>query len=853
MMVKLMRRPKKRNSGAALPSVLVISTVLILMVISLSNISIQQLQVSKTHKNVDYTYIGSSSMVEKTFSFIQGYINHPDKKYKEGVPVTATTDDKYATYIVNANIWSAVDASINGNAAAKQIDVSNNTAKAVTSVKSVRFLGIVSSDSQYLNVDIGIVVSSSFKNGKNNAGDKPEFAKRTFKIEKSSKRSMKPAAFNGIGDLYASGYLQSIIKGDVKVVGTAPKKAKQPEQYYYGGIYARNNADLQINGSAFVRSFVRVGKYGEGINDNSKIRVRNNIVAQSIQAFGNNDEIFTYGDAFTFDDLEMNGTNSVIAVNRNFFGLSRGNEEPYADDYHDASSGIVNSSVVHNPDEASIEDAKKSKVIINGDVFINGGTFRIDPQTGDFLYPTIFNPVTGLPDPPGSPQIEDASASWYDTEEIPTYKTFDYPNDGVYHGSGINREDDWIYKQYESGNANGYCNLFQVWDIQATNKKDEISYGSQIENWFATYVKDAMNKGYADLPDWKNGYKANSIPKVSGFCHDEMSANGKMYFMIKQSNTVPSGYIDQEDASKVKRAEYVLSSENDYKRSLYYLDSNSSSYKNAPKWTDWSNYTDRNKCDWYNYYLNTVAMLSGLRTPLMDITQDFVKRDYEWQFADIINDYTKNQNNTDTQFNYIGDELLGANKDVNDCVITSNEIDINPTFPISAKGNYLIADYINRTPGVDPSKYYLIVIDDPEMTLEIDEKIKAIIFTRGKIIMKAGAEVQGFIIAAGRGYSSVTGNLDGSAADAGKMPAIFEDGSNLSRLDDGSYASIVFEGSNNPADSSSKAVIDFSSYDPADENDPFNPEKALDYLLKQILNQDTDHTIYNVLYRLFKS
>jgi hypothetical protein len=829
----------KKNNGAALPSVIIISAVLIMMVVSLTKISVQQLQVSKSHKNIDYTYLASASMVERTFNYINGFLSDPNNYMS--LPVPITDDIQFSKDVVNLKVWPSINNKINlnPNPSAREIVVgSAATQKAEAFVDSIEWVDASVSGSN-INVTIGITTKATFRSGKNVATDKAEYAEKTFTIKRPTQQGIKLAAVNGIGDLYASGYLKAMINGDVKVVGTAPKKAKQMEQYYYGGIYARDNANVIINGSAFCRSFIRTGGYGEGTDDYGKIRIKNSAVAQGIHVFGNSNKLFVYGDAFTFDDLEMNGVNSVIGINRNYFGLSHGDQTGTSGSYHDASSGVVNSSVVHNPDLASIDLAKKSKIIINGDVFINGGTFWVNPATGDILYPN-------------APQIEDASSAWSNIEDLPTYKLFDGSLGGLYHIESGDRSTDWILNKSKTPDmAIGYGNIFQAWTPRTIDKNMVSDDSNPIVTWFENEAKKAMDLGFAGVPA-----AADDVQKISGFCTYEMAANGKMYFMYNQSHDVPIGYLGtQEDLSEIERAKHVLDSKEDYDNALYYLGNAKTS---APDWNSkWSELLDTS-CSWDRYsdgvsphIAGTVNLLKEIKDTLVKTTEDFVERVYNWSLT---NSYITNKTrlapdgSTVSMFDYIGNELAAINTSVNAYVITDTEISSIPTFPKNIDGNYLISDYINSNPATKDN-YYIIVNLDPTMTLEINSKMNGIIYTRGKIVLSAGAEVHGFILAAGRGCNSV-GDLDGSAAEDGKMPFILADGSNQANLDNGLYAAIEFKGSNNPADASKTAIIDFS--DPTSIDDPFNPEKALDYLMNRFNVQDASGVIYNALYKLFK-
>jgi hypothetical protein len=808
MMRKLLIK-MKRNNAAALPSVLVVSAILITLVMSLLNISAQQYKVTKSNRNMDYAYMGSSSIIEKAFDLVQGYAQKGIATY---TTVNYINDEQYAADVVENMIKPEIISGINNNTdqTKREINVDNTGLNnAEGEILEVTYIPgsaqPVSGSSNKLEIRIGILAKAAYKRGAYITDNSKVYGEEKFIIEKPTKGGFKPAAVNGIGDLFVSKYMKSIIKGDVKIVGTSPQKARQMEQYYYGGIYTKNNADLTIDGNAYVRSFIRSGEYDQTGPDNSSIKIKGNAVAQSIQIFGENDKLLVYKDAFTFDDLELNGLNSVIAINRHYFGLSNGvvtddHGNPVKYELHDASSAVVNSAVVHHPDEGSLDKAKKSKIVINGNVFINGGTYRVNPLTGEVLFKNILD-ASGNTIYEGSPQIEDASTAWNNSDEMPTYKNFTFEPGvigPVYHSFNIDRSNDWIVQQAKAGNAKGYGNLFQYWDTQ-----DD----ADVENWFNNQVKTAMEKGYSNITGVKS--------KIFGYCSYEMAANGTMYFMNKDA--------DQEDDSQVKRDKVdrkVLKSENDYKKAHYYTD-------NSINWPDWV-YEWNNAMDdsWDNYLNRTSALLENLKDPFIAVTADFVSRRYDWANLNINN--TINKINGVTKFEKIGDELANLNTGPYDCVITTSEIS---AMPVNSNG------YCPINSGLDLDKYYVIVNQDPTITLEIDGEMRGIVYTTGKVVLSPGAYLYGFVIAAGRGIDN-----NRSAADPGNFPQILENGEYEDKLKNGDFAAIEFRGSDDIGDINKTAVIDFT-----DPSNPGDPEAAKNYLISQF----TDSYVKGKLAQIF--
>jgi len=701
----------RNRKGAMLPIVLLLVMLLMLMITPLLKMSVQQLNYAKSQENINYAYISSGSMTEKVMKEIKDYVNDASK-YSS---ITYLDDDQYAREIVT-QIEADIKAIFNNTSDSKIKVIDLSSSEAIAQIKSIDFIKCVPDiTSNRLAITVGIITSSGFTRNNKSVSGTEIYSELTFYVDKPT-NNFKPAAVNGIGDLFVSGGMKSIIKGDVKLVGTAPAKTRQPEQYYYGGIYAKSGGQLEIDGSAFVRAFIRCGDMSDidlvanPAGDNSFINITKNAVAQSIQIFGSNDRILVHNDAFTFDDLEMNGLNSIIAVNRNFFGLSKGRGK--LGFTHDDSSAIVNSAIVHHPDEASIQEAQKSIIVINGDVFINGGTFWINPETGDLLHGVL------------NAQIEDASTAWNKTDEIPSYKNYD-PSDSLnapYHGSDEPLGNYWINQEYSAGRAYGYGNLFQVWSVQS----DPLS-------WF---TNTAMNsrKTY-------NNFAHSAVSKISGLCSYEMAANGELYSMVYSH---VSGTAESD--SKIKKATNVLDSKQNFIDSLYYIDDSiSKQYIDSSSTNEWEKFwTNTLSLDWDGYIDESIAYLNDLIVPLRAITEDFVTREYIFGTDQKIeNKLVPSNDPLISKFDYIGRELKKCNDENTSLVLTDEEM--GSPLVNGATGNYDIGRFAN-----DLDKYYIIVNMNPDKTIEIDQEINGIVYTKGKVVMVDGGKLNGFIIAAGQ-------------------------------------------------------------------------------------------------------
>lgn len=168
------------------------------------------------------------------------------------------------------------------------------------------------------------------------------------------------------------------VKGDVFAKGRIPTDLKDLKTF--GGITAgksSNNTKVTINGNAYSNSNVQAS------SDNTSLRVMGsgltgNIYSDNLvlQKDTINSKIEVGQDAYTKDDIEINGTAASLLIGGNYNGYSDGSAG------HDKSSSIV----INSPD---INQSEGSKVVVDGDsfmagtVYINAGGLGEDYQTGE--------------------------------------------------------------------------------------------------------------------------------------------------------------------------------------------------------------------------------------------------------------------------------------------------------------------------------------------------------------------------------------------------------------------------------------------------------------------------------------
>lgn len=167
------------------------------------------------------------------------------------------------------------------------------------------------------------------------------------------------------------------VKGDIFAKGTIPADLKDLKTF--GGITAgksSNYTKVTINGNAYSNSNVQAN------SDNTSIRVMGsgltgNIYSDNLvlQKDTTNSKIEVGQDAYTKDDIEINGTAAKLLIGGNYNGYSDGSAG------HDKSSSIV----INSPD---INQSEGSKVVVDGDSFMAGTVYINAGGPGDPDYQT---------------------------------------------------------------------------------------------------------------------------------------------------------------------------------------------------------------------------------------------------------------------------------------------------------------------------------------------------------------------------------------------------------------------------------------------------------------------------------
>lgn len=787
------------NKGVTLVLVIVVLMVVAILANILIEAAVQSYRLGKSSGSTDYSYYAGENAIQKTCDIL--YAKCSSASLANEYHIIYSNDEQFAKAMVNVALKPYIE-QLSLENCFKDMDVGDDAGNTADVSIKLEYLGYERNESVYpgkIEIKIGITAQSNYTVKPFLSGDKKVYAIKKFRVSIPDQFKLRGPVYT-IGDLMADNGAVVDILGDVHVYGTSPEFLKQPEQYYYGGIYAKHNSTMSIRGNAYSRSFIRTGRYTDTAVDSSSIYVYKDAVAQCLQIFGRGQRIGVMGNAYTFDDLEINGEDSVLAINGSYFGLSNGTDGHY----HDNSSAIVNSATLHH---FYSPESQRSRIVVNGAVMLSGGTFRTT-EDGASLY-----------------QIEDASLAWV-TDPLspsPVYKKADPLPAGT---SYI----DWLKVNYESV-AKGFGNLFQVFPQMAGWNMDPGStvVGDNFNDWFNRI--DVMRSGGSS----NTGISAIKPDKIKGFSFYVMAANDGLYFMDKNS----------ESSSGLARADQLANS--------FSMDN----VEPPDALADWSNYwnpyvdvsyTGQESYAWNGSYCTKIPLILNdiLKPKLLYETSVFVDRNVK--DANVKSGTAAVLHQSKDVFNKLEDAIsnLLLNTPSNPYILSVYDTSDGVN---DGKVNLSYAGFLFNDIAAYPwaaGQSFLIVNTNPELDLVLDgTEFNGILFTNGKVILKEGSRVNGAIIAAGRGYddSSVNGYVNGSAAETGivdgktvmtRVPRIKEYGSsgntNIAALDNGSYAAVYCSGAgvdihfpHPDPDTGRKMLLDkFKDQDPAYPIDLYN-------------------------------
>lgn len=726
---RLTNKVIKNRSGSSMPLVMLVALVVVVIGSAVAFNTVQIHTIVKREKNDLLAYFAAESALERSMCNLDSYLSKTDFASSRGISYSSETS--FINRIIDA--LNADDPEIHN----KYDDVNVYGSDAMNRAKveleySWDGLTCTNIGTKLLRFPVTIKASAALENGLLNSYGKTVVATREFTVRIPDRFELLGSIYT-LGDLVADGAAgtSATIIGDTYVFGTGTEKTNSMKMHHNGGICAVGNTTLNIDGNVFTRGLVRAGLFSEDASttDSCTISVNKDIVAQSIQVFGSNDYIFCNRDAYTFDDLEMNGPNSIIAIRGNYFGLNPGDG-----DRHDTSSAIINVA----PTYSTESEFWNSRIVINGGVYNNGVTFRIEDS------------ITGKV----GHKMEDASLGWIGEQT-------------VYEARAISADmtNTNLYKEKLEG-ANGFSILLQAGWLNVN------SGWTAWKNEIKAAIRDKSNV-ISDKPD-----------EIVGFCNTAFSANDDVYF-IKD---------DEHDTKVVKPAsitcnisESVEALTSDYWKT--YIDK---------EWADYITVGGMPKgLELMGGILMDHTQVFANKSYLPYVAADSDSELLQYSFDPGMNGETEFITIAH-ELDNLGASSFIVKYSSTPTPATIDVVDeLNVRYPLLVDTD---GDLIPDAPSADPyTNYYFLILNySPDIELVIDEEMNGIIFSLGKVTFKATGKLNGSVIAAGKGYDSAS-IVKGSSADyeneaLGKTRLPRVNDANYSNFAAWDYAAVMFDG-----------------------------------------------------------
>lgn len=734
----------RSTKGNALPLVLMLVMVVMLVGGSVAYSTMQMYNITRDGYHDQLAYIAAENALEKSIGNLQLTLAVPGYPGNKGVFFTGNVNNFLNSLVNKINSVDDIQRSYT-------IKVHDNLNEASVSVNFQRYGPEYTYTANTLTFKLQIEATADMVDDTYSSYSKKAVAVREFSIPLYRAFTLNGAVYS-LGDLrVTSGYPlvsdyeqdtlpenYSTIEGDVYVFGTGLDKANRMQQYYTGGVCGTANSVLHVKGSIFTQNLVRAGRFDDLDGGTSSIIVDEDILAQSIQVFGTNDNIVVIGDAYTFDDVEMNGPNSAIAINGNYFGLNPGDGF-----FHDSSSAIMNMAPMY----VYSEDYLESRIAVNGNIFATGLTFRVEGGEAGH-------------------KMESVSMTWRYDADSGKYKPLHiYENipakDLVNPDQPQIKYNNALFDPLEDNN--GFSVLWKLnWDYDNTNAFTPARW-DLWDNW----VQEISNT--ADYASNNLTGKLPAASELQGFCHYGIAANNDFYAFDKDDETI----------SKVKRASTVAIPI--VNKIIDYEDVDTLDFSTTP----WTRYTDWK--DTGGSFSNNMMKLMGDLKPLVNV---FAQK--EINTGDGAYDYQYISATSQTEFNRIkdilGNETEFPHEPFKRCIVryaddgVEGTVDGTPTAPTTSNlnGELKLLDMNNddtppdSDPPIEPdpdptddyqSYYFLVVNLDPDREIHITDDFYGIIFSMGKVVIKQDGAVHGAIIAAGKGYDDSGDGVEGSSAD----------------------------------------------------------------------------------------
>lgn len=771
------------SKGSSLPMVMLVGLVVVIICGAVAYSAVQMFSITRMEAHNQYTYIAAESAIERSFCNLDSIITKPNFAANRGIPYI--NNDEYVneilTYLNNVPASDVIKKSFD-------VGVYTNMAmnKANVDLK-FELNGDVTDNGNTITIPIKITSTARMVNGLFHSYGRKVVATRSFKVYKPYDFELNGAVYT-LGDLVARGNEKSVIKGDVYTFGTGISELKKMQQYYNGGICAVDSATLHIHeGSAYTAGLVRAGIFNEPLTSTSaKIIVDDDVVAQGIQVFGNNDSIIVLRDAYTFDDIEMNGANSIIAINRNFFGLNFGDSIR-----HDTSSGVVNVAPIYG--QGFFNEFLKSRIVINKHILVNGTTYRIiDPISGEASHKT-----------------ENVGYAW-------NYSGT-YPISPIYQEVSEN-ESSTNYQTFLRGKkstANGFSVLINAnWGSDAPNL-NPASQPPNKEEYLVSEAEKWINKIRSSIG---SDYVSNNVSfnDITGYCSFAIAANNSLYLM----DLSPTG----ETTSDIKRIPSPLSDDT-IKCSI------ADDVKSINNEDFWDTYCNSTKS--WTEYTSVISTDNGVPAGLTELLHKLKAHVYVLAGKSYDENNTNN-NVIDYSLTYgpNGSLMLSIGEYLDSEISSSNKYVVRYNDSMSSDVISVLEDkYNDDENGVSYTDYFILVLNlDPNIDLVINKDMKGIVFTLGKLTIESDdttdTTVTGAVLAAGRGYNpDDPKKVIGSAAQmhsatVSRLPRvnITSDPNdaidNRALFDNWGYAALVLRGANIEFPGRDELLNEFLNQDP---------------------------------------
>lgn len=814
-----MRNIKNENSqkGSAIVMMIVAIAVMMLLSVNILSSSSYTYRYTKMLGDGDSTFFAAESASRRMFAFTKSILSaNPyygiNQKLVSGSE--ALYVDNVLKDIVKESAWNKY-IEVNGDQGRTfkvdfgrfEIHEWSRAKSSITGLDVIKAkVGILTVSSCYMTENPSIITTNN----------KRLFFEDTLEVPYYEPIKLTSSILS-IGDIVAKGsgfglpgLTTANIYGDVLSYGTFPKGTISPRQYFYGGIMAIQNAQLNIFGNAYSRGFVRSGAYmnssGQKIIDASEVNVSKDIVAQCIQTFSEFSKIYSYRNAYTFDDMEINGENSIIGINGSYFGLS----DNKTSRNHDENSCILNSSALHY----TLGSTSNSRVVINGDVVIAGSGYKID-QNGHGVFEIE---SAGLIYP------EDNTLAGF-SQNVPTYKYVDEIDP-----SGLLTDLTVPYVEFLKNSAIrkfGYVNVIQgyapvvtgyytsatispnigIWKQQIGN----LITGSDYNNrWapFSTFVRPATINGITgstlvganDSIYWDANYTLDPGLLVPG-----------KYMMVERLSVLANSYqldgFTPSDIGEVYKygngtgTELTVHNFLDEEKDATFLTTNI-----MPKVERFWNYywKEKNITAWDTYlaytndpaniveYPDIQALPAGQSAYINVMKQEeggYIDSDFKSHIPNLL-DLLNAKVNKIARRTYPPEPVDLMNPtpaelewrfDVDNTIsetiekIKSLKLKLGATVPAS----YIVVipdtDFsTTTTSAINVATYapdgnltpYLIVCEDSNTDIEVNTTFKGIIMTKSRVIVKTNGLVLGAVIATGRNrenFNKSTVDVDGVA------------------------------------------------------------------------------------------